>query len=79
LAFDEKLWVFGGRGYNDVWYSTNGKNWVQQSSAAPWSTRTTFHSIVYLNKVWIYSGKTGRKDSWSGDVWTMTKSLTEKN
>jgi len=45
----------------------------------PRSTRTTFYSIVYLNKVWIYSGKTGRRDSWSGDVWTMTKSLTEKN
>jgi hypothetical protein len=39
---------------------------------APWSPRTTIHSVVFNSKLWIYGGKTGRKDSWAGDVWTMT-------
>lgn len=38
---------------------------------APWSTRTTIHSAVYDNKLWIFGGNTGRDDSWAGDAWAM--------
>ena len=47
-------------------------NWIQLEDHAPWSTRTWESSIVFKNKLWIYSGKTGREDSWSGEVWTLT-------
>jgi hypothetical protein len=71
LVFDGRMWVFGGRGLNDVWYSSDGKRWQLAFAQAPWSTRTAFHSVVFDNKLWIYGGKTGRADSWTGDVWIM--------
>jgi hypothetical protein len=67
-----RLWVYGGRGLNDVWCSADGSHWQQTAGNAPWSTRTTVHSVVFADKLWIYGGKTGREDSWAGDVWTMT-------
>ena len=67
----EHFWVFGGRGRNDVWRSANGSRWQKVNDHAPWSPRTTIHSVVFDDKLWIYGGKTGRDDSWAGDVWTM--------
>ena len=72
LSFENNLWIFGGRGLNDVWNSPDGKTWAKQSPA-PWATRTAEQSIVFQDKIWIYGGKTGREDSWEGDVWTMKK------
>lgn len=72
LVFDDRIWIFGGRGLNDVWNSPDGKRWEKAFDAAPWSTRSANYSVVFDNKLWLYSGKTGREDSWSGDVWTMT-------
>jgi hypothetical protein len=34
--------------------------------------------VVFKNKLWIYGGKTGREDSWAGDVWTMEAALKTK-
>jgi len=75
LVYDGRLWIFGGRGLNDVWSSHDGVRWQQHWSAAPWSTRTTNNSITYRDKIWIYCGKTGRDESWSGDVWTMSSRM----
>ena len=72
-VFDGHLWVFGGRGLNDVWSSTDGADWHIATAHAPWSSRTTIHSTVFAEKLWIYGGKTGRADSWAGDVWTMSR------
>ena len=54
--------VFGGRGLNDVWRSNDGAHWMMAFSHDPWSPRTTIHSVVFNDKLWIYGGKTGRKD-----------------
>lgn len=81
LVFDNKLWVFGGYdttanhntgAKNDVWYSTDGIQWNQQTEHAPWTVRSGATSVVFKNKIWLYSGKhTGGKYNWGGDVWAM--------
>ena len=77
-AFGDKLWVYAGykgrstNAMNDIWYSTDGKTWVRQAEHAPWAPRLP-RTIVYKDKLWIFSGKhTGGKDSWGGDIWTMS-------
>ena len=77
-AFENKLWVYGGwegrptNALNDVWYSADGMTWVRQVEHAPWGPRSP-RTIVYKDKLWIFSGKhTGGKDSWGGDIWTMS-------
>lgn len=73
LVFDNQLWIFGGVEKNDVWSSADGVQWKQVFEHAPWSTRTAENSIVFKNRLLIYSGKTGREDSWSGDVWALSR------
>jgi hypothetical protein len=80
LAFGGGLWVFGGfvgdskNGVNDIWYSEDGVTWERQTEHAPWTRRDPI-AIVYKDKLWLYAGKyTGSKDSWNGDLWTMTVS-----
>jgi hypothetical protein len=83
LVFDNKIWVYGGRDIStnhttgakdDVWYSEDGNTWLQQFEHAPWTVRSAMHSIVFKNKLWIFSGKhTGRQYNWGGDIWTLNK------
>ena len=57
---------------NDVWYSADGRTWTQQAEHAPW-TPPSPRTIAYKDRLWIFSGKhTGAKDSWGGDIWTMS-------
>jgi hypothetical protein len=71
------IWVYGGfigestNCLNDVWFSKDGATWTQQTEHAPWAPRLP-RSIVFRDKLWIFSGKhTGGKDNWGGDIWTM--------
>lgn len=73
LVFDGKIWIFGGREKNDVWYSSNGKNWQAAFTNAPWRARSANYSVVFGSKIWLFSGKTGREDSFQGDIWAMSK------
>ena len=70
LAYDGKIWVFGGwkdrstNALNDVWYSSDGTTWSRQTDHAPWGPRSPI-AVVFDNKIWIYSGKhTGAADNW---------------
>jgi N-acetylneuraminic acid mutarotase len=78
VAYDGRLWVFGGwkdrstDALNDVWYSSDGMSWSRQADHAPWAPRSPI-SVVFHDKIWIYSGKhTGFDDNWGGDLWQMT-------
>ena len=83
LVFDNLLWVFGGRdtltdhhlaAQNDVWFSRNGINWIQQAEHAPWTVRSGGHSAVFKDQIWLFSGKhTGSSPVWKGDVWVLKK------
>lgn len=45
---NKKMWVMGGSNdtiaLNDVWYSKNGRKWIQASKNARWSGRACFTS-----------------------------------
>jgi len=79
IAFDGKLWVYGGciggsckNALNDVWFSSDGKTWTLQAEHAPWSERSPANTIVFQDKLWIFSGKhTGDDPIWQGDIWVM--------
>ncbi|HVF31251.1 MAG TPA: hypothetical protein VNA22_09785 [Pyrinomonadaceae bacterium] len=73
LVFDERMWIIGGRELNDVWSSKDGKSWEAERNA-PWSTRSAIYSVVFNGGIWLFSGKTGREDSWAGDIWEMRRS-----
>jgi hypothetical protein len=77
VVFGGTLWVFGGwldrstNAVNDVWYSRDGLSWQRQADHAPWAPRAPV-TVVFHNKIWIYSGKhTGFDDNWGGDLWQM--------
>ncbi len=62
VVFDGKMWLLGGwQGdatagggtKNDVWYSTDGANWTQVTSSAPWGRRTSHSAVVHDGKIWI--------------------------
>lgn len=83
LVFDDKLWVIAGRdtnpnhnlaAQNDMWFSTNGINWTRQAEHAPWTVRSGGYSVVFKDRIWLYSGKhTGGNPVWKGDVWALQK------
>jgi N-acetylneuraminic acid mutarotase len=83
LAFDGRLWVFGGwtgettNALNDVWFSADGATWERQAEHAPWAERAPI-SVVFDDRIWIYSGKhTGADDNWGGDLWQMSALTTQ--
>jgi hypothetical protein len=76
LAFDNKLWVFGGGNYlpeysavNDVWSSPDGKNWTQVTDHAPWPPRIWFSAQVYRNRMWMLGGWSNHPFQNWNDVW----------
>ena len=73
VVFDGKIWVLGGINRNDAWSSVDGKQWIREFSAAPWSKRSTEYNVVFNDKLWLFSGKTGREDSWDGAIWAMSR------
>jgi peptidoglycan hydrolase-like protein with peptidoglycan-binding domain len=73
VVFDNKIWVMGGYDWNDisykndVWYSSDGINWILATDTAPWSERYGHTSLVFDNKIWVIGGRdsSGTKN----DVW----------
>lgn len=62
--------------FNDVWRSSNGKNWKQLTSAAGWSPRPGHKCEVIKGKIVCFGGfglPTNPTDAWwskSGSTWT---------
>ncbi len=74
----EKLWVYGGIGRNDVWSSVDGKKWTREFESAPWTSRATGYSTVHKDRLLLFSGKTGRADTQTGEIWAMSKTTEVK-
>jgi N-acetylneuraminic acid mutarotase len=81
VVFDGKMWVIGGYygewtwvPLNDVWYSSNGVDWIQATASAPWYARLGHTSVVFDNKMWVIGGlHMGDLGSESlNDVWYST-------
>ena len=78
VVFDNKIWILGGSGFNsaskylnDVWYSTDGIDWIQATSNASWVGRKDFCAVVFNGKIWILGGNRGHDSHgyYTNDVW----------
>jgi len=92
VVFDDKLWLIGGRitaqntppekGYkkfttfNDVWCSTDGKEWTCVLESAPWPPRMWFVAQVYRDRLWTIGGYSNVNAKNLGDVWSTQDGAT---
>jgi hypothetical protein len=72
-----KLWVLGGGNYvpgyearNDVWSSSDGVHWEQETAAAPWHPRIWFSAVAHRNRIWVLGGWSNHPTRNWGDVWS---------
>ncbi|HEX5701728.1 MAG TPA: hypothetical protein VFX97_00755 [Pyrinomonadaceae bacterium] len=83
VFFDNKMWMTGGmqswdKFKNDVWYSTDGRDWKLAMPHAPWAPRRNHQLLVFDNKMWLIGGamSSGRLDQtptqFFNDVWSST-------
>ncbi|HOS88221.1 MAG TPA: kelch repeat-containing protein, partial [Candidatus Pacearchaeota archaeon] len=77
LTASDKLWLIGRlpdpqntNDQNDVWTSTDGKNWEKFNEAVPWEGREDFGSAVFQNKIWILAGMDSHY-RWRNDIWSL--------
>lgn len=56
-----------GSRFNDVWSSSDGFTWTQETSAAPWSIREEAAATIYNNKIWLTGGQS---TALTNDVWS---------
>ncbi len=89
LVFDNKMWVIGGciskDGYgtcyadgeiqNDVWSSSDGVNWTEETDNIGFDTNIFFDATAFDGKIWLTGGwfKHGSKvwSSANGKNWTL--------
>lgn len=82
LVHDDRLWVMGGwcngrrpdaRAGNEVWSSSNGADWRQESSGAGWSPRFGSGAVSFAGRMWIFGGLQnyydGSAEDLKNDVW----------
>lgn len=83
VEFKDKLWILGGtENYyfgdesslkNDVWSSTDGKTWKQETADAPWSPRSYLQAVVLDGRIWVMGGGNyvpeyhAKNDVWSSE------------
>ncbi len=83
LAFKDRMWMMGGwyngrmpghEAGNEVWSSTNGKNWTQATAAAGWTPRLAAATVVFKGQMWILGGTEdyyfGDSSDLKNDVWS---------
>lgn len=89
LTFQNKMWIMGGW-YNgrlpghsassQVWSSTDGENWTQETKDAGWSPRIASALVEFKGKMWILGGTEnyyfGDEQSLKNDVWSSADGKT---
>ncbi|HEU0123503.1 MAG TPA: hypothetical protein VFQ91_23435 [Bryobacteraceae bacterium] len=66
VEFKGRMWVLGGtENYyfgdknslkNDIWYTSDGKNWTLATSNAGWAPRAYHQAVVHEGKIWVFGG-----------------------
>ncbi|MBU1106406.1 MAG: Ig-like domain-containing protein, partial [Candidatus Riflebacteria bacterium] len=75
ISFNNKLWVIGGFDgisyLNDIWSSSDGKSWTNETAAAAFPARSGHACIVYNGKIWMTGGYSYTDtDKFFDDVWS---------
>jgi len=93
VEFQGKMWLLGGtENYyfgdanslrNDVWYSTNGKDWTLATEHAGWSPRAYHQAAVVGDKIYVFGGGNyvpehhAKNDVWSSADGVHWEQMTE--
>lgn len=60
LAFNDKLWLFGGYDgkdyHNDVWNSADGVNWTRVTQHAAWTPRVNPTVAAFKDRIFVIGG-----------------------
>ena len=59
VVFDNKMWLLKGLSgdvKDDIWYSTDGANWIQATDSAPFLARIDFTCVNYNGAMWVIGG-----------------------
>ncbi len=85
IAFKDKMWLMGGwyngrlEGHsagNQVWSSTDGKQWDEVTKQAEWTPRLAAALVEFKGKMWLLGGTEnyyfGDGKSLKNDVWSST-------
>ncbi len=72
VVYDNKMWTLGGMGagyeyHQNIWYSTDGVDWVEAGTGIPFGARQGHSSVVFDGKVWVIGGNNG--SDFYNDVW----------
>jgi hypothetical protein len=82
VVFKDRMWIVGGdvnqgHYHDDVWNSSDGKQWtlVNKGKPVPWRPRALHHTLVFEKKIWVMGGQTipqiaKEKEAFHRDVWT---------
>ena len=83
VTFQNKMWMMGGwyngrlpghSASNQVWSSTDGKNWLQVKAKAGWSPRIAGAVVEFQGRMWLLGGTEnyyfGDRKSLKNDVWS---------
>ena len=81
VVFKGKLWLLGGtESYyfgdkkslkNDVWYSSNGKDWKLATADAGWPPRAYHQATVLNGKIYVFGGGNYVPEYFAlNDVWS---------
>lgn len=72
----DRLWVVGGRSantvLNDVWSSSNGADWTQETANAPFPARYYQRCASYNGRLWMVGGANAGTGTLFRDVWSST-------
>ena len=70
------MYVIGGTGLSDVWFSGDGINWGQKASVA-FPVRQGFSAITLNNKIWVMGGvQSSQGNQLLNDIWTSPDAST---
>ncbi len=80
-TFNNKLWLIGGISsgttiHSDIWSSTDGINWVQETTTAPFGARQNHSTVVFNNRLWLSGGNMDNGTSFSDEVWSSADGST---
>jgi len=61
-VFEDRMWIIGGdinQGHhqNDVWSSTNGRNWECFTDQVPWAPRILHYTLAFKDRLWVMGGQ----------------------
>jgi hypothetical protein len=65
---------YGYNSTNDVWWTSNGQEWIEATASAQWSPRSGHSAVAFDEKLWIIGGS-AEGTGGSNDVWYTTDGI----